>query len=169
MTDLPVIDSRAYRDTLGRMPTGVTIVTTRDADGTRAGATIGSFSSLSLDPPLVQFSLDKSAICYPQFVASRYFAINILAEDQTDLSGVFASKNERPWGELRFNDGEKCGAPLFTGCVAHIECAHEATYPGGDHDIFVGRVLSLNIEGLDRRPLLFFGGAYRRLDTDVVG
>ncbi|MCA8929883.1 MAG: flavin reductase family protein [Alphaproteobacteria bacterium] len=168
MTDQPAIDSRAYRDTLGRMPTGVTIITTCNEAGERAGATVGSFTSLSLDPPLVQFSLDKTAICHPQFVESSHFAINVLAEDQTDLSGVFASKKDRPWDELSLIAGEKSAAPLLAGCVAYIECAHEATYPGGDHDIFVGRVLSLRIEGLDRRPLLFFGGAYHRLDTDVI-
>ncbi len=169
MTDLPAIDPRAYRDTLGRMPTGVTIITTCDATGFRAGATVGSFSSLSLDPPLVQFSLDKSANCHQQFVECAHFSINILAEDQTDVSGIFASKKDRPWEELSLKAGEHCTAPLLEGCVAYIECAHEATYPGGDHDIFVGRVLGLRIEGLDRRPMLFFGGAYRRLDNDVVG
>ncbi len=65
--------------------------------------------------------------------------------------------------------GQHSTSPLLEGCVAYIECAHEATYPGGDHDIFVGRVLGLRVEGLDRRPLLFFGGTYRRLDTDVLG
>ncbi len=168
MTEQPAIDSRAYRDTLGRMPTGVTIITTCDEAGARAGATVGSFTSLSLDPPLVLFSLDKSAICHQQFVACSHFSVNVLAEDQTDLSGIFASKNERPWDELALVKGEKSNAPLLAGCVAYIECAHEATYPGGDHDIFVGRVLSLRVEGLDRRPLLFFGGTYRRLDSDVV-
>ena len=168
MTERPAIDSRDYRDTLGRMPTGVTIVTTRDQSGERAGATVGSFTSLSLDPPLVQFSLDKSAICHPQFLSCSHFAVNVLAEDQTDLSGIFASKKDRPWGELEVVEAEQCDAPLFPGCVAYIECEHEATYPGGDHDIFVGRVLSLRVEGLDRRPLLFFGGTYRRLDSDVV-
>jgi len=168
MTERPAIDSRNYRDTLGRMPTGVTIITTCDDAGERAGATVGSFTSLSLDPPLVQFSLDKSADCHPQFLSCSHFAVNVLAEDQTDLSGIFASKKDRPWDELELIEGQNCSAPLLAGCVAYVECAHEATYPGGDHDIFVGRVLSLRIEGLDRRPLLFFGGTYRRLDSDVV-
>ncbi|HKK29147.1 MAG TPA: flavin reductase family protein [Alphaproteobacteria bacterium] len=166
--ELPVIDKRAFRDTLGRMPTGVTIITTCDDNGVRAGATVGSFTSLSLDPPLVLFSLEKSANCYPQFLTCKHFSVNILAEDQTDLSGIFASKEERPWDALSLREGQHSPAPLFKGCVAYIECAHEATHPGGDHDIFVGRVLNLWNEGLDRRPMLFFGGAYRRLDLDVV-
>jgi flavin reductase (DIM6/NTAB) family NADH-FMN oxidoreductase RutF len=82
------------------MPTGVTIITTCDDAGERAGATVGSFTSLSLDPPLVQFSLDKSADCHPQFLSCSHFAVNVLAEDQTDLSGIFASKKDRPWDEL---------------------------------------------------------------------
>lgn len=168
VTELPTIEKRAFRDTLGRMPTGVTIITTCDETGFRAGATVGSFTSLSLDPPLVLFSLDKSAKCHPQFLSCSHFSVNILAEDQTDLSGIFASKDDRPWDELPLMDGEHSAAPLLDGCVAYIECAHEATYPGGDHDIFVGRVLKLWNAGLDRRPMLFFGGAYRRLDMDVI-
>ena len=168
MTDLPAIDPRGYRDTLGRMPTGVTIITTCDENGERAGATVGSFTSLSLDPPLVQFSLDKSANCHQQFIECSHFAVNILAEDQTDLSGVFASKNDRPWDELPLVEGDHTTAPLLEGCLAYIECQHEATYPGGDHEIFVGRVLGMRIEGLDRRPMVFFGGTYRRLDDEVI-
>jgi flavin reductase (DIM6/NTAB) family NADH-FMN oxidoreductase RutF len=164
----PNIEKRAFRDTLGRMPTGVTVVTTSDSTGFRAGATVGSFTSLSLDPPLVLFSLDKSANCHPQFLGCRYFSVNVLAEDQTELSNIFASKDDRPWDDLDLAEGEYSPAPLLKGCVAYIECALEATYPGGDHDIFVGRVLKLWNEGLDRRPMLFFGGAYRRLDMDVV-
>lgn len=166
--ELPVIDKRAFRDTLGRMPTGVTIITTCDSTGERAGATVGSFTSLSLDPPLVLFSLDKTANCYPNFLSCTHFSVNILAEDQTEYSNIFASKSDRPWDELPLRTGAPNTPPLLEGCVGYIECAHEATHPGGDHDIFVGRVLRLWNEGLDRRPMLFFGGAYRRLDTDIV-
>ncbi|MGY9054484.1 MAG: flavin reductase family protein [Alphaproteobacteria bacterium] len=168
VAELPIIDKRAFRDTLGRMPTGVTIITTCDSDGFRAGATVGSFTSLSLDPPLVLFSLDKTANCYEQFLTSTHFSINILAEDQTDLSGIFASKSDRPWGELPLKAGAPNSPPLLEECVGYIECTHEATYPGGDHDIFVGRVLKLWNEGLDRHPMLFFGGGYRRLDSEEV-
>jgi len=168
VSQLPIIEKREFRDTLGRMPTGVTIITTCDDTGFRAGATVGSFTSLSLNPPLVLFSLDKSANCHPQFMSCSHFSVNILAEDQTDHSNIFASKEDRPWADLPLKAGEPNTAPLLEGCVGYIECAHEATYPGGDHDIFVGRVLKLWTEGLDRRPMLFFGGGYRRLDTDEV-
>jgi len=167
-SDLPVIEKRVFRDMLGRFPTGVTVVTTADETGFRAGATVGSFSSLSLDPPFVLFSLDKSAICHPQFLACSHFAVNILAEDQADLSVIFASKEDRPWDELALIEAEHCNAPLLAGCVGYIECRHETTHPGGDHDIIVGRVLKLGDAGLDRRPLLFFGGAYRRLDPGAA-
>lgn len=168
VSSLPTIEKRAFRDTLGRMPTGVTVITTCDDSGFRAGATVGSFTSLSLDPPLVQFSLDKSAKCHPQFLSCSHFSVNILAEDQAELSNIFASKDDRPWDDLPLLDGEYSGAPLLDGCVAYFECTHEATYPGGDHDIFVGRVLKMWAAGLDRRPMLFFGGAYRRLDMDII-
>ncbi len=168
VSSLPTIDTRAFRDTLGRMPTGVTVVTTCDDNGLRAGATVGSFASLSLEPPLVLFSLDKSANCHAQFLACSHFSVNVLAEDQAEFSNIFASKDDRPWEDLPLMESEHSSAPLLDGCVAYIECAREATYPGGDHDIFVGRVLKLWTAGLDRRPMLFFGGGYHRLDMDVI-
>lgn len=158
------IGAREYRDTLGRYPTGVTVVTTVDDAGNMYGATIGSFSSLSLDPPLVLFSLDKRADCFPAFTASRCFVVNVLGEDQQQLSRIFSSKAERPWDDLEFTKGET-GAPLMTGCIAHIECTTEAIHGGGDHDIFIGRVVAVG-QTAAGRPLLHFGGAYRKLDLD---
>lgn len=160
------IDARAFRDTLGRYPTGVSIITTTDGQGGWSGATIGSFSSLSLTPPLVLFCLDKSALCHPAFMAAKVYAVNVLAEDQTELSNIFASRNERPWSDLNTRVG-KSGAPLLDDCVAWIECEMEAIHPGGDHDIFVGRVMALEAAPAGR-PLLYFGGGYRRLDEDEL-
>ena len=162
-----MIDSRAFRDTLGRVPTGVCVITTRSADGVLDGVTVGSFASLSLDPPLVLWSLDKKANCHEAFMACETFAVNVLAEDQTDLSRVFATKEARPWSDLEHSPAPQTGAPLFPGCCAYLECATEATHPGGDHDIFIGRVLRLEPAAAGR-PLLHFGGGYRRLDGDRV-
>lgn len=162
-----MIDARAFRDTLGRVPTGVSVITTRGPDGVLDGVTVGSFGSLSLDPPLVLWSLDRTANCFPAFKACSHFAVNILAEDQTDLSNIFASKQERPWGELEHSPAPETGAPLFPGCCAYLECAAEASQPGGDHDIFIGRVIRLE-QAAAGRPLLHFGGAYRRLDEERV-
>jgi 3-hydroxy-9,10-secoandrosta-1,3,5(10)-triene-9,17-dione monooxygenase reductase component len=161
------ISPRTFRDTLGRYPTGVCVITMVDADGKWQGVTIGSFASLSLDPPLVQFSLDKSAICHPAFISCEKFAVNVLSEDQSDLSGIFASKQaERPWGDVRTRIGES-GAPLLEGACAVIECEREAVYPGGDHDIIVGRVIALD-QAVDGRPLIYFGAGYRSLNTVEV-
>ena len=161
------ISPRAFRDTLGRFPTGVTVITTVDGDGKRHGVTIGSFSSLSLTPPLVLFSLDKSANCHPAFLSCERFAVNVLAEDQTELSGIFASKEpERPWDAVPTRVGAT-GVPLIEGCCAVIECEREAVYPGGDHDIIVGRVVALD-QSAAGRPLLFFGGGYHRLEPREV-
>lgn len=158
------IEPRAYRDTLGRVPTGVTVITAAASPDRLYGVTIGSFSSLSLKPPLVLFSLDKTALCHPAFIACERFAVNVLAEDQSELSGIFASKSpDRPWHSVRFRRGEHSGAPLLEGCVAWLECEREAVHPGGDHDIIIGRVLGLD-QSAAGQPLIHFGGAYRRLD-----
>ncbi|MFN4089310.1 MAG: flavin reductase family protein, partial [Alphaproteobacteria bacterium] len=89
---MSTVEARAFRDTLGRYPTGVSIITTTDGDGVWSGATIGSFTSLSLSPPLVLFCLDKSALCHPAFMQAKVYCVNVLAEDQTDLSNIFASR-----------------------------------------------------------------------------
>lgn len=161
------VTPRAFRDTLGRFPTGVTVITTVDRSGKRQGVTIGSFSSLSLSPPLVLFSLDKSANCHAAFLECERFAVNVLAEDQGGLSSIFASKEpERPWDSVATHVGSS-GAPLLDGCCAFIECEREANYPGGDHDIIVGRVIAVD-QTVDGRPLLFFGGGYHRLLANEV-
>lgn len=162
-----MIDAQTFRDTLGRVPTGVSVVTTKHADGALDGVTVGSFSSLSLNPPLVIWSLDKKANCYDGFKSATHFAVNVLAEDQTDLSRVFATKEARPWDKLDHTPADKTGAPLFKGCCAYLECAMEAIHEGGDHDLFVGRVLNLQPAPAGR-PLIHFGGGYRRLDEDRV-
>ena len=161
------INPRAFRDTLGRFPTGVTVITTVDATGKWHGVTIGSFASLSLQPPLVCFSLDKTANCHPAFMACDKFAVNVLAEDQRDISGMFASKDpERPWDAVPTRSGNG-GVPLIEGSCACIECELEATYPGGDHDIIVGRVVGLE-PAVAGRPLVFFGGGYHRIEPAEV-
>ncbi len=160
------VEPRAFRDTLGRMPTGVTVITTTAQDGEMHGVTIGSFSSLSLEPPLVLFCLDKDANCRQAFLDSTHFAVNVLAEDQSGLSSTFATKNApRPWDDLDFSIGEASGAPLMAGAVAQIECTTESVHDGGDHDIVIGRAKTL-ASSETVRPLIFFAGGYRRLDGD---
>ncbi len=160
------VEPRAFRDTLGRVPTGVTVITTTAQDGEMHGVTIGSFSSLSLEPPLVLFCLDKHANCRQAFLDSTHFAVNVLAEDQSALSSIFATKNApRPWHDLDYSIGAASGAPLMAGTVARIECTTEVIHDGGDHDILIGRAKALETDAVGR-PLIFFAGGYRQLAAD---
>jgi flavin reductase (DIM6/NTAB) family NADH-FMN oxidoreductase RutF len=151
---------RAFRDALGTFATGVTVVTTWAADGTYVGLTVSSFNSVSLSPPLVLWSLGLDSASLAAFRAGSHYVVNVLAEDQIDLSRRFALTKSDKFGDLAITQGAG-GAPLLPGCCAWFECRNEAQYAGGDHLIFVGRVERFSRS--DRPPLLFQGGAYRAL------
>ncbi len=153
-------DSRAFRQTLGEFATGVTVVTARTVSGQMAGVTINSFSSVSLEPPLVLWSLGLHSPSLAVFEACSHYAINILAADQTELSQRFATPQEDKFAGLDWKVGAG-GTPLLNGCCAWFECANDITYPGGDHLIFLGRVENFRRE--ERPPLIFQGGRYREL------
>lgn len=157
-------DTRDFRNALGSFATGVTVITARDAAGGLAGITINSFASVSLDPPLVLWSLSLHSPALAVFRHCGHYAVNILAADQEDLSRRFASpsegKPETRFSGLKYGSGSG-GAPLLPGCCAWFECRNEARHAGGDHLIFVGLVEKYRHE--DRPPLLFHGGQYRRL------
>lgn len=148
------------RQVLGRFATGVTIVTCRDAQGAPVGLTCNSFNALSLDPPLVLWSLRSASPSLAAFSATRHFAVNILAEAQVDLSRRFASPAVDKFAEGQWSDGEG-GAPLLSGSAAVLECERTLQQPAGDHVLFVGRVLRLADLGLP--PLVFHGGHYHLL------
>lgn len=154
-------DKKEFRRVLGRFATGVLVATGRNADGIPVGVTINAFSSVSLDPPLVLFCLGREASCYPALAEGSHFALNILAEEQRFLSDRFAAKGDDKFAGVAFRPGLG-DCPLLDGCLAHIECRREATHPGGDHGIVVGRVERLVLKG-EGRPLLYFGGAYAGL------
>ena len=149
----------ALRAALGRFATGVTIVTCRDADGSPVGLTANSFAVLSLDPPLVLWSLRKISASRPAFEAARHFVINVLAETQVELSRRFAS----PLVADKFAEGPWApglgGVPVLGGCAAVFECEISACHDAGDHLLFIGRVQRL--ADLAVAPLLFQGGHYR--------
>lgn len=150
-------DTRDFRDTLGRFATGVTVVTARADDGSPVGLTVSSFNAVSLEPPLVLWSLDRSSSTLPAFEQAGHFAVNVLSIDQLDLSNLFASRAEDKFRGLDCSDGAG-GAPLLPGCIATFQCRTWQAYDGGDHVIFVGEVLAF-----ERRPgtaLLFHDGAY---------
>jgi flavin reductase (DIM6/NTAB) family NADH-FMN oxidoreductase RutF len=156
----PDIDPRALRTVLGRFATGVTIITCRDTAGTPLGLTANSFSALSLDPPLVLWSLRRQSPLLAAFGAASHFAVNVLAEAQVDLSRRFASGVEDKFAEGAWGDGLG-GAPVLSGAAAVLECERTLAQEAGDHVLFVGRVLKM--ADLAIAPLVFQGGHYHML------
>ena len=154
----PAFDHRAFRRALGRFPTGVTVVTTLSPDGCKIGLTANSFNSVSLDPPLVLWSLAKRAASLPVFLKAPHYAINVLSADQIRLSRQFAGARANRFAGVRCREGLG-GTPLIEGCTAWFECHNVHQYEGGDHVILVGRVERFAHD--DRPALAFHGGGYR--------
>ncbi len=156
------IDPRAFRNALGSFATGVCVVTAVTGDGTRLGMTVNSFSSVSLDPPLVLFSVANAAKGLEAWLGVEHYAINMLAWNQQDVSNRFARPMTDKWAGLEVDTGVH-GVPLIRGALARFECSGEHQYPGGDHVIMVGRVLNFEVLRPDAEPLVFHRGRYREL------
>ena len=161
MTDLSSpaatgFDPRAFRAALGCFATGITVITAQ-AGGRRVGVTANSFNSLSLDPPLILWSLVKTSASYPVFEAASHFAVNILAHDQIALCRAFAARGGDKFAGLALREGQG-GCLLLPGTCASIECAREAVLDGGDHWLLLGRVTGF--AQTDADPLLYHRGAY---------
>jgi len=154
-------DPRSFRDALGFFATGVTIVTGRNRDNDPIGATVSSFNSVSLDPPLVLFSLDHNSETLAPLKETGRCLINVLSEGQEDLSNKFAKSGAVSWEGVDYQTWDS-GCPVLPGALASFECSVFATHPGGDHEIFVAQVERFETDG-DGRPLLFHGGRYGRL------
>ncbi|MBS7701198.1 MULTISPECIES: flavin reductase family protein [unclassified Chelatococcus] len=165
VVSFPPVDSASFRRALGQYATGVAVITGRDGNGERFGLTVSSFNSVSLDPPLVLFSIDRAARSLPSLLASEGYAVNILCRHQDHLSNRFARYGADKWVSVEHALGH-AQAPLLPDTLAHFECAHYAHYDGGDHVICVGRVLSFAWNEAER-PLIFFRGAYRDLHLDA--
>ncbi len=159
-----VVDQRLMRDVMGSFATGVTVVTAATADGP-VGFTCQSFSSLSLDPPLVVFAPARSSNTWPRLRELGRFCINVLAEDQTALSATFAARAADRFAGVGWQPSRQ-GQPVLDGVVAWIDCALWAEYDGGDHTLVAARVLDLGADP-GRRPLLFHRGGYGLLDDGV--
>jgi 3-hydroxy-9,10-secoandrosta-1,3,5(10)-triene-9,17-dione monooxygenase reductase component len=155
------IDPKEFRTVLGHFPTGVTVVSGVDDTGAH-GLAIGSFFSISLDPPLVGFCVGESSQSWARIAATGSFAVNVLSEHQVEVSNVFAGKAEDKFAQTEWVAAPVTGSPWISEAVAHIDCDLEATYPGGDHQIVVGRVRSLQVHREEHGPLLFFKGSYGR-------
>lgn len=154
-------DGRDMRNALGRFATGVCVITTTTDDQRALGMTANSFSSVSLDPPLVLWSLQNNSDHYDAFSTPRYYAINVLAKEQEALSNQYAKKGDHIIEPEHARVG-KYGSPVIRDALVTFECELEATYPGGDHLIVVGRVLNMASRPTGE-PLLFFSGGYRGL------
>lgn len=155
----PSFDSQEFRHALGRFATGVTIVTARAADGGAIGLTANSFNSVSLDPPLVLWSLSLKASSMAAFATGSHYAIHILAAGQRDLAQRFATQrlHERFAG-VPHRDSP-AGVPLIDGALATFECFNRSQYREGDHVIFVGEVERCAVQE-GAQPLIFHGGRY---------
>ena len=160
MSSAPV-SSDLFRRVCGLFATGVAVVTTRAADGSPHGLTINSFSSLSLAPQLVMVAIDRSCAVLNSFEASGYYAVNILREEQRDLSIRFAQLPEGRFRGVEWTPGAT-GSPLLDGVLGVLDCRTIQVVDAGDHRVLVGEILGIAIgEG---RPLVFFESDYRRLE-----
>ena len=158
------IDSRTFRQTVGRFVTGVTVIAI-DVDGEIRAMTANSFTSLSLDPPLVLFCLGKDTKAGHHIRSAPGFSISILREDQRDLSSYFAGAWAVDAAPPPFSFTEWEGGPRLDGCLAALGCLTHAIHEGGDHWIVVGQVIATYRDEGAGEPLVFFGGRYVGLDT----
>lgn len=151
---------RDFRDALGRFATGVTVVTTATPAGP-VGITANSFASVSLDPPIVLWSIARNSSRFTAFAECSAFAVHILAAEQLDLGRRFA-RSGSGFLDLAF-DYSDAGVPLLPGCLSRFECARQARHDGGDHLIMVGRVTAAMMR--EGEPLVFSAGGYGRFDS----
>lgn len=158
----PESAQKKYRRALSRFATGVAVMTTTQNDGTPAGVTVNSFSSVSLEPPLILWSLALHSSVFIHFENGARFGVNILASSQTELSRRFSTRSPDRFAGVSWSLGA-AGVPLLVNALATFECAVEARHPAGDHMIFIGRVL--DYDDTAGEPLVFHSGAYWQTST----
>ena len=166
MTAMTVTDQRQFRDALGCFATGVTIITAVGPDGELIGNTASSFNSVSLDPPLILWSLARSAKSLKAYLATDRFAVNVLREGQEELSNRFARQSPTKWEGMEYETWQT-GCPILPGSLAVFECRIAHSYAGGDHIIFLGEVVNCRHDPAGR-PLIYWRGAYRHFDPERV-
>lgn len=157
----PKVDSTEFKRALGLWPSGVTVVTTR-VDGLIYCMTASSFSSLSLDPLKIVVCVALNASIYDFLLKSRVFAVNILRDDQRGLGEAFAKTGREPMAELDLVDTfpGPTGSPIFSPCLAYLDCRLSAIYEGGDHSVFIGDVQEVGSDE-SAKPLIYFNRSYR--------
>ena len=150
-------DEKAFRQCLGKFATGVTVVTCTDEGGNPCGITANSFSSVSLEPPLILWNIAKVSNCLDAYMNAEHFAINVLSSEQQALSSHFARSDHAVFNDVEYTLSDD-GAPLLPDTLAVFECRTHQIHDCGDHYIVIGEVTEFRSEGID--PLLFFGGSY---------
>ena len=154
---------RQFRNTLGMFATGVAVITAPRGEGVPVGITVASFNAVSLDPPLILFSVDRRCLSLGDLSAAPRYAVNVLAEVQQDVSNRFAKASSGKWDGIDFSARQDREHVLLPDALATFECEPYAQHDGGDHVIFIGRVVNHQARH-DGRPLIFFGGRYRVLE-----
>lgn len=149
-----------FRHALGKFASGVTVVTTRAADGHLHGLTVSAFCSVSLEPPLILVCIQKTTGSYHAFQESKAFVVNVLSDSQKDVSNHFASHLEDKFQGVEYETGIE-DIPVLKNCLVNLECRLANSYDGGDHTIFVGEIQKAHIN--DGNPLAYFHGNYREL------
>lgn len=161
LADSPAgVDALTFRKALGCFATGVAVVTARDDDAADVGITVSALASLSLEPPLLLICIDRRASMHGKLQSTRHFAVSVLAANQERLARQFAGPHRERFTDVALERG-MTGAALIAGAHAHVECELVETHAGGDHTIFIGRVIATRIESV--APLLHHEGTYRQL------
>ena len=161
------IEPGDFRKVLGKYPTGVTLVSSKDDQGPFA-MVIGSFGSVSLDAPLVQFMPAKESGTWLRIKKTGRYCVNVLGEQQLDLSNSFFNKDKDPFEAIHWSEST-LGSPIIEGCVAWIDCLIGDVHEAGDHYIVIGEVKAIGATEKDEGPLLFLGGAYGSFNKDIGG
>lgn len=155
------VDALRFREVLSHYPTGVTVVTAIAEDGGPAGMAVGSFTSVSLDPPLVAFLPDKSSTSFPRISSATSFCVNVLAADQEAVCRAFARRGGDKFAGISWSPTPS-GAPRLDGAAAWIDCEFHSITEAGDHYLVLGKVRDLDVSTTHRHPLVFFQGGYGR-------
>jgi flavin reductase (DIM6/NTAB) family NADH-FMN oxidoreductase RutF len=158
------LDTARFRQVLGHFCTGVTIIAALDAEGMPTGFTAQSFTSLSLDPPLVSFSPSTTSSTWPKIEAAGHFCVSILAEDQEVLCRTFAESGIDKFKGVGWWPAPATGSPVMLDALAWVDCRITEVHPAGDHLIVVGQVLSLKLQR-EGKPLLFYRGGFGRFEA----
>ncbi len=154
-------DPRDFRNALGQFATGVCVITADPVGFAPFGMTVNSFASVSLDPALVLWSLRNDSECFAAFEAAKGFTVNVLSSEQLDLSNYYAQKDNHQLRQGDFSTG-KSGLPVIRHALTSMECEVWQRYPGGDHQILVGKVIEMSARPTGK-PLLFHGGKYAEI------